>query len=184
MKDAHKLIDNLSPDDALSILKSLAADDPPLATRIAEMALKRRTDVDPEEVAAELYDALEALEVEELWDRAGETRDGYVEPGEAAEQMIDGVLEPFLEEMKRYQKMGLTLEARQMCTGLLLGLHQFKYKSTSEFKDWAPDSPIVFAEVVVDAWQDGHPSGADVQALKAFIEDELNGWGPKVGFKG
>lgn len=54
-----------------------------------------------------LYDELDALEVEEVWDRAGETRYGYVEPGEAADQMIDDVLEPLLKELARYEKLGL-----------------------------------------------------------------------------
>jgi len=50
----------------------------------------------------------------------------------------------------------------------------------SEFKDWAPDAPIVFAETVVDAWKDGAPSQADVAAVKSFIEDELGGWGARL----
>lgn len=180
MKDPYEIINNLSPDDALFILKSLAADDKSLATRIAEMALGHLTEIDLEAVAAELYDALEALEVEEVWDRAGKTRDGYVETGEAANQMIEEVLEPFLDEMIRYQKMGLTLEARQMCIGLLLGLYDFEHASASQFKEWAPDSPIGFAEEVVDVWRRSDPNKTDVQAVVAFIEDELSGWGPKM----
>jgi hypothetical protein len=47
-----------------------------------------------------LYDELDALEVGDVWDRAGPTRHGYVEPSEAADQMIEGVLAPFLEELE------------------------------------------------------------------------------------
>jgi hypothetical protein len=38
MKEPHKIIDHLSPNDALTILKTLARDDENLAARIAEMA--------------------------------------------------------------------------------------------------------------------------------------------------
>lgn len=179
MKDPREIIDHLSSTDALTILRTLAADDEQLARRIAELALANLSEVDPEEIAAGLYEELDALEVEEVWDRAGETRHGYVEPGEAADQMIDEVLEPYLEELKKYQELGLSLEARRQCMGLLLGLYQFEHESTSEFKDWAPGSPLIFAESVVDAWKAGSPNRADIAALKTFIEDELGGWGAR-----
>ena len=179
-KDPREIIDHLSPTDALSIVRTLAASDEQLARRIAEMAIDHLSKVDPEEVAAVLYYELDALEVEEVWDRAGRTRYGYVEPGEAADQMIEEVMEPFLEELAKYQKLGMNTEANRMCMGLLLGLYRFKRESTSEFRDWASDAPIIFAETVVDAWKDGASSRADVAAVKSFTEDELDGWGARL----
>jgi hypothetical protein len=44
----------------------LARDDEHLAARIAEIATVHLSDVDPEEVAFELYDELSFLEVEEV----------------------------------------------------------------------------------------------------------------------
>ncbi len=179
MKHPREIIDHLSPTDALSILRTLADSDEEPAARIAEMATARLSGVDLEEVAAVLYDELNALEVEEVWDRAGPTRHGYVDPSEASDQMIDEVIEPFLEELKKYQALGMNTEANGMCMGLLLGLYRFKRESTSEFKDWAGDAPSIFADAVVDAWKAGSPSQADVKAVKAFIEDELFGWGAR-----
>jgi hypothetical protein len=158
MKDPREIIDHLSPTDALSILRALADSDEELAARIVGIATAHLSEVDPEEVAAVLYDELGALEVEEVWDRAGRTRYGYIEPGEAADQMIEEVLEPFLEELDKYQKISMSTEANRLCMGLLLGLYRFKRESTSEFKDWAPDAPIIFAKAVVDAWKAGSPS--------------------------
>ena len=94
MKDPREIIDHLSSTDGLSTLRTLVDSDERLARRIAEIAMAHLGEVDPEEVAAVLYDELDALEVEEVWDRAGRTRYGYVEPGEAADQMIDGVTAP------------------------------------------------------------------------------------------
>jgi len=180
MKAPREIIDHLSPTDALSILRTLAEGDEQLAARIAEVATARLRGVDPEEVAAVLYNELDALEVEEVWDRAGPTRHGYVDPGEAADGMIEEVIEPFLEELEKYQALGMNSEANGMCMGLLLGLHRFKRESTSEFKDWAGDAPSIFADAVLDAWKAGAPSRADVAAVRAFIEDELFGWGARL----
>lgn len=177
MKDVHQIIEQLSPADASAILHALATGDEALSSRIAEMALARIQQVDVEEVAAALYDELEALEVEEVWERAGRKRHGYVETGDAAYQMIEEVLTPFLADLARYQKLGLRDEANRMCEGLLLGFYRFEHESTSSFKDWAPDAPINFAETVMAAWKAGSPAKRDSQALKAFVAEELGSWG-------
>ena len=65
--------------------------------------------------------------------------------------------------------------------GLLLGLYRFERESTIEFKDWAPDVPVASAERVVYLWKQGALSQADVKVVKAFVEDELCGWGAGGG---
>ena len=180
MKNPREIIDQLSPNDALAILKALARDDEALAARIAEVATAHLSEVDPEDVAIVLYSELDALAVEEVWDRAGPTRHGYVDPGEAADQMVEEIIEPYLEELKKYQALGMNAEANRMCMGLLLGLYRFDDESTSEFKDWAPDAPSVFAEEVVTVWKDGAPSRAALKALRTFVEEELGRWGARL----
>lgn len=175
--DIHQIIAQLTPADASAILHALASSDAALAGRIAEMALARFDQIDVEEIAAALYDELETLEVEEVWERAGRTRHGYVETGDAAYQMIEEVLAPYLADLARYQKLGLRDEANQMCAGLLLGFYRFERESTSEFKDWAPDAPLGFAEVVLAAWRAGPPTTGDVESLKTFVAGELGSWG-------
>jgi hypothetical protein len=71
----------------------------------------------------------------------------------------------------------MNTEANRMCMGLLLGLYRFEHESTSEFKGWAPDAPIIFAETVVDAWKEGASTQADIASVKSFIEDKLGRWG-------
>ena len=180
MKDIHQIIEQLSPTDASAILHALATSDEALAGRIAEMALAHFDQIDVEEVSADLYDQLDALEIEEVWERAGRKRHGYVETGEAAYQMIEAALTPFLEDLASYQKLGLRDEANLMCEGLLLGFFRFEHKSTSSFKDWAPDAPISFAGTVMAAWKAGSPTRSDVESLKAFVAEELGGWGANL----
>ena len=176
MKDYYEIINLISPTEAQAILKDLAEKDTQLAQRIAEMALDRLSEVDPEEMAAVLYYELDHLEGEEVWDQAGPTRNGYVEPRGIAEQMIEKVLAPYLAELERYGRFGLSTQANRLCMGLLAGLYQFEYESSSKFKDWASNAPIAFAETVVAAWRVGSPGQADIRTLKTFVEDELNGW--------
>jgi hypothetical protein len=114
MTTPYEIIDQLSHGQALAILKALAASDEQLANRIAEMGTAYLSQVDLEEVAAVLYDELDALEVEEVWDRAGKTRHGYVEPSEAAYQMVEEVIDPYLEQLKKYQKLGMSAEANTL----------------------------------------------------------------------
>jgi hypothetical protein len=175
MSGPHEIINQLSPNDALAILKTLARKDETLAAHIAEIALACLGDIDPEEIAFDLYEELDALEVEEVWDRAGQTRHGYVDTSEAAGDMIEQVLDPYLEEMAKYQALGMRDQVNAMCKGLLLGLDRFEHESTSEFKNWAVDAPGAFAWEVEDRWRAGGPTPAEIKALKRFKEEALSG---------
>jgi len=46
-----------------------------------------------------LYQALDGIEVEDLWDRAGPSRYGYTSPEDMAAEMIDEELNPFIAEI-------------------------------------------------------------------------------------
>lgn len=176
MNNPQKIIHNLSPNDALVILRQLAAQNEKLAAEIASLALAYLSDVNVEEITGALRDELEGLTPEEVWDRAGNTRYGYVETGEAAEQMIEEIVAPYLEEMRKYHKTGLVWKAQQMCKGLLLGFYEFEHQSKTQFKDWAVDSPLAFAEEVLTVWREGVMEAQEWQEVQAFIAEELPRW--------
>lgn len=180
MKKVEHIIQNLSPSDALAILNILVKEEEQVASRIAEIASMYLAEVDSEDIAFSIQDEMNHLEVEEVWYRAGHTRHGYVDIADAAGQMIEEILEPYLQELKKYHQLEMSREAMLMCKGLLKGLYLFERESTSEFKDWAVDAPIIFAEEVVIAWQSGQPSSDDISAMKGFISDELGGWGARL----
>ncbi|MFQ5435850.1 MAG: hypothetical protein ACE5FD_13310 [Anaerolineae bacterium] len=149
MKNPHEIINNLSSEDAFAVLRKLAARDEKRATEIATLALTYLSDVNAEEITGALLADLEGLTPEEVWDRAGNTRYGYVETGEAAEEMIQELPDPYLEEMRKYLNTGLDWEAQQMCMGLLLGFYEFEHKSKTAFKDWVVGAPSFFAGEVL-----------------------------------
>ena len=180
MPTPSQIIKQLSSQEALAILNVLAKEDKRLAQRIAELALARLGEVKAEEVAEAVYSELDALTPEEVWDRAGRKRQGYVEPIEAAYQMLDETLDPHLEQLKKYQALGLSAQANQLCMGLLWALYRFERESASEFKNWAVDAPGECAQTVIKAWQAGRPGKKDKAELKQFADDELTFWGARL----
>jgi hypothetical protein len=121
--------------------------------------------VDIDDIADDVYFDLDRIEVEELWDRSGRTRNGYVEPIEMAFQMFEEALEPFLDEMKKYQNLSMFAEAKDYCTGILKGICKFENKSISEYKDWAVDAPPEFFEQVLDDWKKGQKGVTDEELI-------------------
>ena len=151
----------ISADDALAILRLLAKEDAKIANRIEQIAIEYLSDVDIEDIASEVYFDLDSIAVEEVWDRSGRTRDGYVEPTEMAFQMFEDALEPFVAEMKKYQELSMFVEAKKYCIGILSGIYKFENESTSEYKEWAVDAPAECFGWVVDEWKKGQKGITD-----------------------
>ena len=156
----------ISADDAFAILCHLAKEDPKIAKRIEQIAMDYLSDVDIEDIASQVYIELDSIEVEELWDRSGRTRNGYVEPEEMAFQMFEEALEPFLDEMKKYQNLSMFAEAKNYCIGILRGIGKFENDSTSEYKDWAVDAPQEFFEEVLKQWKKGQKGVTDDKLME------------------
>ena len=176
MKKPREVINQLSPQDAFVVLKSLADSDASLARRIAEIATEHLSEVDPQDVAEEIYYALESLQVEDVWDKAGSTRDGYVEPYEVVDEMIDGAMAAYFDELVRYQKLKMDDEAMSFCKGLLSGLYKFEYECKTGFREWAPDYASSYAEEVLGKWQGKCVSQKALDEMDAFIQKQLPKW--------
>jgi hypothetical protein len=99
-----QLLDSITGTDALAILKVLAERHENLAQEIDAVAKELLSHVDIDEVAANVQMELEGLHVEDVWDRSGATREGYVDPGEAAWDMFAEALKPFQDEVDKLSK--------------------------------------------------------------------------------
>ncbi len=176
MSGAIDLIGQISCEDAHIILRQLASRDEELAAEIVALIQTRLSDVDIDEIAASLCGDLESLTPEDVWERSGNKRHGYVETSEAADALIEELLKPYLDEMRQAQTAGLNMAAEQMCLGLLLGFYQFEHEVQQEFKDWAPDAPLEFAFSVARTWRANVAHDYDVSAMLSFVEQELPRW--------
>ncbi len=171
------VFDAISSDDAFAILRRLAREDQEIAKRIEQIAIEYLESADIEDVAFEVYFALDHIEVEEVWDRSGSTREEYVDPTEMAWQIFEEALEPFREELRKYQRLLMYAEAKKHCLGILEGIYKFEKESTSEYKDWAVDAPREYFEHVLKEWKNGQNSPEDVAEVEDFIKKNFAGWG-------
>ena len=123
--EKKSILDHLTQ-DAFAVLKILAGEDENIAHRIERIAREYLSGVDFEDIASEVYFELNNVDVEEVWRRSGRTRHGYVDPTEMAWEMFENALEPFLEELRKYQKLSMYDEAKNYCMGILKGIYRFE----------------------------------------------------------
>jgi hypothetical protein len=92
---------------ALAILKVLAARDRRLAEEIEAVAKERFSSIEMQAVAMNVMMELESLGTEDAWDRSGSKRDGYIEASEVAWEMFEETLQPFRDDVGKYQRLSM-----------------------------------------------------------------------------
>jgi hypothetical protein len=162
----------IEPQEALQILKILSNEDKNLAKRIEDLFVQKAHEVDVESIASDVFSDLDFLDVEDLWDRSGSTRDGYVDSGEESWRMVEEVLEPHINKMKRYHSMGMFYEEMLFCMGIVSGLNKFENESKSEFKDWAADVSDGLADNILNDWKKSCKDPKLMKAMDDFIASE------------
>lgn len=173
MKD---ILARISPDEALRVLTRLAASDSGIRDRIIAEAEELLKTIDIDEVTEEVFSQLDSIEVEELWDRAGPSRNGYTSAEDMAVQMIEEVLYPFDEQVTKYLELDMAEQAKQYCMGVLKGLCQYDLESKSEFKDWATDiAPECFG-FLLDKWRKKTPRKKHIKEMHNFISEQCPKW--------
>ena len=169
-------IQRLTGSQALHVLMCMAADDPGLARMIEIEAKRLLMAVDVDETADEVFDALDAIDVEDCWDRAGSHRDGYTSPDEAAGELIEDELQSFADQAERYHELGILYQERDYCAGIILGLYRYEKESKSEFKNWSEDLPPDSAGRLRDAWRERNTDTTTRDNMDAFIRERCRDW--------
>ena len=123
------------------MLRSLLDRHPELVAEAEEIARATVTDVDADAVAEDVEQAVLALDLDDLDSRAGRHSWGYVEPTEAAGELLEEAADPFLEEMKRHIELGFEAAATATCAGIVLGLYRCRGKNSDQVLGWAEDFP-------------------------------------------
>ncbi len=102
-----------------------------------------------------MRDEIRALDYEDLNARAGSHKWGYVEPSEAAWEILEETVEPALDDMKRHIELGLEAEALEICKGMVLGLYRLSEREGGDVLGWAPDFPAEAAGNALEFWHAG-----------------------------
>ena len=170
------VIGRLTAERALRIVRQLSRRGGEIGEAVRAEVMDVLTGVDWDETAEEVFCALDSLDVEDCWDRSGRSRDGYTSPDEAAAEMIEAELQPFCDQLERYQKLGMIEQESTYCMGVIFGLYRFERKSESEFRDWSVDIPAEFARDLLDLWLQRNREGARIDAMHDFIREHCPDW--------
>jgi hypothetical protein len=136
-----EVLARLKPEEGAGLLRTLLERHPELAVEVEEIAKATVADVEAEAVAEDVEQAVLDLDLSELNSRAGRQEWGYVEPTEAAWEILAEAIEPFLDDMKRHINLGFEAAALATCAGIVLGLYRCRGKNSDQLLGWAEDFP-------------------------------------------
>ncbi len=175
-EEKEKILNDISFKYAYEILTRLADEDVKISKRIEELALEYLVEVAPDDIAESVFDDLESLEVEDVWDNSGGTRHGYVDPYDLASEMFEEAIEPHVEEMRKCQKLFRFEEAKLHCQGILKGLYKFEKEGSTEFKDWATEDPNTYFLQVFDEWKEGNKNPEHLEEMQTYVKNNFHKW--------
>ena len=148
----RRTLDSLKPDEAQEVLVRLLKVHPDLLSEAEQTAKSLLHEVSYEDIAEEIEFAMSGLDYDDLNARAGSDEWGYVEPSEAAEEILAETVKPFLEDMQRRLELGLEADALEICKGLLLGCYRLSESQEGDVLGWSPDFPVEAASNALELW--------------------------------
>lgn len=173
------ILEDMNREEAINILQVIVNENPKLGSRIEELTLSILGNIDIEEVTSDVYSKLDQIELEEVWDRSGRTHSrGYIDPGEAADEIFHEILSPFTSKLKRQQNLKLYSEALKQCLGILGGIYQFYKEAASEFKsmDFAETIILEAFGLIESEWNKWCKDPDLCKETDDFIRDNLSDW--------
>jgi hypothetical protein len=177
------ILHDLDDAEAASVLRKLLDRHSELRAEAETIARETVTAISPSSVAKDVENAVLQFDYDDLNDRAGRHSWGYVEPGEAALELLEEALEPFVDDMKHYLEMDFEDKAWQLCQGILLGLYRVR-DGKNDVLGWAPDFPAEAAGGALEVWSEtgrarlgGAPAKKERRRISPeFVREHLPDW--------
>jgi hypothetical protein len=160
------IINGLEHGMALSILFRLSEDNG-TKKKILALAKAELKTVDVGRIADSVFNSLNSIDVEVLWENSGRTYHGYVEPSELAHEMAEDSIYPYVADMKKYRTLKMKSEEKSVCIGIVKGLMLYDEQSTNEFSDWIPDGVGEIADSLIDEYA-AQNAEADIVEIRAI----------------
>lgn len=176
------LLAALSGEEARLVLEHLLDAYPDLVAEANRFAKSVLSQISSACVADDVEAAIRSLDLEDLGGRAGRHEWGYVSPTEAASELLEEAVEPFIDDMKRHVELGLEEEGLEIAKGILVGLYRLREAKNGYVLEWAPDSASEHALHVICAWSEAsgaRPRGRDCvcsRLLEDFVDEALPDW--------
>jgi hypothetical protein len=172
--EMSKFIQSLNEHEASRVLKGLLDENPDFLKKAYDCAMKVAADVDIDGICDSVFTCLSMLHIEELNGRTGMTQYGYVSPDDAARELIEDVLAPFVGDIVKNRERGLPAAAKACCIGIIKGIRMYDEDPDSDFGGWAEDLMGKFIETVVEEWKKGDPGSEDIDEVERVAEGELS----------
>jgi len=153
-----------------SVLQALLARHPELRSKAEQIAVDMISSPSVEEVAEEVRCAVTGLGVDSLHGHAGKQPWGYVDPSEAAWELLGEAIEELLADMRRCMCLVLQGAAVDVCCGIVLGFHDAGKSSSDGLLAWAPDFPAETAGQAVETLLRACPAGDRAAARDRLVE--------------
>jgi hypothetical protein len=166
----YDCLDVLTGDEAQIVLKDLLSSRPDLISDARRAANAVLATVLFADVAADVFGALQALDLDDL--DAGPRPGGYVEPSEAAWNVIERVVTPYFHDLARRVKLRHEAEALEVCEGIVLGLYRAEHRGF-ELLEYAEDSPSELAGQALEIWRRRR---RDCTFPRNFVEKYTPNW--------
>ena len=150
MTGKRPALDTLSAAEKAAVLDELLTARPDLREPAEAYAVGLMKNAGRSAVADDVESALRWLDIEELNTRAGYRPGfGYVDPSEAADEILDEALQPFLDDLQRRAGLGMASAATEVAAGILLGLYSCRNGDSETLLEYAPDYAAERASAVV-----------------------------------
>ena len=104
---ASGLLDRLSSEEAVTVLRHLLDQHPELRSEAEQLADRLVSSSSIEEIAEDVHSRITSIDLDDLNGRAGAHSWGYVEPSQAAIDLLEEAVEDLVEDMKRRVSWGL-----------------------------------------------------------------------------
>lgn len=182
-KRTKRVLDRMSTGELATILRALLENHPNLGSEVHGMAVDMLSVASIDDTADDLFETVTSLGIEDFGDRAGPQPWGYVEPSEAAWELLGEAVEPVIHDMKRRAELGLETAAVGICSAIVLGLYRIGGHDSDGLLAYAPDFASEEACFAIEELIRATPSGkrnAVRSHLLASLPERVPDWASMI----
>ena len=178
-RQGKKILSHLTSDEGNRVLAEVLKRHPDLTDEAIAVAKEMIDDVSVEAVAEDVVDLVTSIGLEDLDSRAGKHSWGYVQPGEAAWELLEESIEGVRDDMRRWLQAGMGRPAERICQGIVLGLYRVRSTNSDGALGWAPDFPAESAAYAISTLVELYPPSRRLavgRRLISAVEPSVEEW--------
>ena len=143
-------LDALAPGESTDVLKALLGRHPELRREAETIARDLLAGTDPESIASSVREAVLSPDLSDLGARAGRNIYGYVHETDAAWEILEEAVQPFLDDLRRLVDLNMQDKAVLFCCAIISGLYMSRHPPDGAVLAYAPHFPMETAGETAD----------------------------------